>query len=354
MDYTDTYTAAVGFSRGALEMLARHRLPPDPNNYAVCYAYVAGSLPDLRLAVDAAVANGGLTEQVCDEIFGRFLDASGSHADLREANRRIEDSMAKILAVMTAASQGAERYGAALQNFSGELVGAMGSSDGLSSIVKTVLMETRSMAEANRQLEGRLSSSAQEIEILRSNLDMLKREVTTDALTGIANRKKFDAALSEAALTAQANSGFLCLLMIDIDFFKKFNDNYGHQLGDQVLKLVARTMMECIKGQDTAARYGGEEFSVILPSTALRDALVVADNIRRQVAGKKVVNRRTNQNLGQITLSIGVAQYTLGEPLTSFIQRADEALYLAKRAGRNRVLSQDDLARAQQMAAAQQ
>jgi len=116
-------------------------------------------------------------------------------------------------------------------------------------------------------------------------------------------------------------------------------------MGDQVLKLVARTLVDSVKGQDTAARYGGEEFVVVFPKTTLAHALSAAENIRVNVASKQVTNKRTGQSLGQITLSIGVAEYVLGEPLSSFIQRADEALYLAKRSGRNRVMSQTDLER---------
>ena len=103
--------------------------------------------------------------------------------------------------------------------------------------------------------------------------------------------------------------------MTDIDHFKKFNDNYGHTIGDHVLALVARTVKECIRSSDTPVRYGGEEFAVILPNVRISDAVRVAEQIRTAVASKRVVNRSKNITLGTITLSVGVARYVPGEPL---------------------------------------
>lgn len=159
----------------------------------------------------------------------------------------------------------------------------------------------------------------------------------TDALTGISNRKAFDMRLLQAAAETTENQQPLCLLIVDIDFFKKFNDTHGHQAGDQIIRLVAQTFKNGLKGQDTAARYGGEEFGLILPNTAMDNAIRVAEILRRTVEHKEVVNRATQEKLGQITISVGVAQYTVGESLEHFIERADAALYRAKQNGRNRV-----------------
>jgi len=111
----------------------------------------------------------------------------------------------------------------------------------------------------------------------------------------------------------------------------------GHPVGDKVLRIVARSLREGLKGRDTSARYGGEEFAIILPQTRLKDAAIVADQIRQGLAARKIVNRQTDEDYGTVTLSIGVAEYRYGEPLTDLIRRADDALYRAKRSGRNRV-----------------
>jgi diguanylate cyclase len=161
----------------------------------------------------------------------------------------------------------------------------------------------------------------------------------TDALTGIANRKHFDQALRAAATEAMEGGTPLSLAIIDIDHFKKFNDTYGHVMGDHALRLVARTLTDCIHRRDTAARFGGEEFAIVMPGTSGPAAAVLAERIRVSLASKRVIKRLTNETLGTITLSLGVATYEPGEPLRRLIQRADSALYLAKRTGRNRAVS---------------
>ena len=132
--------------------------------------------------------------------------------------------------------------------------------------------------------------------------------------------------------------------MIDVDFFKKFNDEYGHQIGDMVLRLVARTIAECVRGRDFVARYGGEEFVVLLPRTGLEGAFAVAENIRNTVASKRLARKSTGESLGMVTLSFAVAQFKPGETLEDFVTRADTGLYKAKKRGRNRVESAEPTA----------
>jgi diguanylate cyclase len=132
------------------------------------------------------------------------------------------------------------------------------------------------------------------------------------------------------------------LLLCDIDHFKNFNDTWGHQTGDQVLRLVAHCLSENVKGRDTAARYGGEEFAVLLRGTGLEAATMVANQIRTTVETKKLVKKSTGDILGAITISIGVAQFAPGETAESAIRRADSCLYGAKHSGRNLVINQND------------
>src|SRR6185312_8845299 len=126
------------------------------------------------------------------------------------------------------------------------------------------------------------------------------------------------------------------LAMVDIDHFKAFNDTYGHVTGDQVLRLVAQCIKQNVKGQDIAARYGGEEFALILPNTALGQALTVAEHIRSSVTTKELMKRSTGEILGRITVSVGVAGWHYGETPQHTIERADACLYAAKRGGRDR------------------
>jgi len=319
-------------ARSGVDLLVQLKIPPTPARFTVAFMHQTGDMPELSQTINRMVGQDKLTIHAVDEIFEQYFGRLIDEADLRDASKRIERTVAEVVDCIDVASDGAQHYGNVLAGF-----------DGDAAKLPSVMDETQRMAQLNRQLESRLQNSSREIEQLREHLSRLEREASLDSLTGIANRKSLDKSLRDAISLAAREDRPLCLLMIDIDHFKLFNDTYGHQLGDQVLKLVARYMSDCIKGQDTAARYGGEEFCVILPQTRLHDAIHVGDNIRELVSSKKVVNRRTGLMLGQITLSVGVAQYRHGENAGDLINRADEALYLAKQTGRNKVLSEHDL-----------
>ena len=178
---------------------------------------------------------------------------------------------------------------------------------------------------------------------MQRDLDDVRREAMLDPLTKICNRKSFDENLLKAFAAASSGESPLCLMLLDIDHFKRFNDTWGHQTGDQVLRLVAMTLKSNIKGQDTAARYGGEEFAGILPETDLEGAIIVADNIRKAIQAKELLKRSTNEKLGRITASFVVAMYREGDTPSTLIERADRCLYAATHAGRNRVLGETEL-----------
>jgi len=346
MKTTDPIDVASHCARAALGLMERHKVPPTPENFSIWYAFVAGRNPELTAAINAILNSGKkFTEKVNEQLYERFAVFGQDKAELREVGLRVEEAVGRVLEYLSNAGDGTHSYGNALETFSGRLSGGP-APDYLADAVGAIMAETKAMADINRQLTSNLELSSTEIARLRNELDDLKREAATDALTQLANRKMFDHALRHAVEAAGRTGEPLGLLMIDIDHFKQFNDTYGHPLGDQILKLVGRSLTEIVQVKDTAARYGGEEFAVILPRTMLADALTVAETIRTQVAARRVTNRRTGQVLGQVTLSVGVAVLAAGEGGEALVQRADEALYLAKRDGRNRVKSELDAAAA--------
>jgi diguanylate cyclase len=209
-------------------------------------------------------------------------------------------------------------------------------------VVEALVATTREMQETNRALESRLATSKQQISSLQHSLEAIRNESLTDPLTSLGNRKFFDRAIENAVAHAAKCGEPLSLLMLDIDYFKSFNDNYGHLTGDQVLRLVAMSLKQTTKGQDITARYGGEEFAVVLPNTALRQALTVADNIRRAVMSKQLKKKSTGEILGRVTISVGVSMLQPGDDRDRLIERADACLYAAKRNGRNRVICEAD------------
>jgi diguanylate cyclase len=351
----ETFTTALRRARSAIDMLAQLHIAPTPARFILAFYHQSGEMSDLSKAVNRLLGHDKLTANAVDELYDEFFSRFLEESELRDASRRIGRTVAEVADYLDAASGSAERYGTVLADFTGSTDLLTDANEApnlrviaeLSEAIGTVLAETKKMSEINNLLEERLQLSAREIELLREHLDLVEREAGLDGLTGIANRKSFDITLRETMAQAAREELPLSLLMIDIDHFKLFNDTHGHQMGDNVLKLVARFMKECIKGRDTVARYGGEEFAVVLPNTQLDAALQAANVIRRHVSTKKIINRRTGATLGQITLSIGVAEYRRGEPASELVHRADEALYLAKSTGRDKVAGENELSPSQ-------
>lgn len=176
--------------------------------------------------------------------------------------------------------------------------------------------------------------------LLKIKTDMLEKLVSVDSLTEVANRRRFDELLTEELGRSIRSNGFLSVIMIDVDFFKNLNDNYGHAAGDVCLKQVAQSLKNTVRrSADSIARYGGEEFVAILPDITHDDALAVAEKLRENVARLEIRNPTQANKNNVVTVSLGVATV---QPLKGFnedaiLKLADKALYEAKQSGRNRV-----------------
>ena len=346
LEYAESLADAGQCAVAAMARMDELSIAANPDNFAVWYHYSAKTIPDLTKALDALLDAGEtFTTERNAGIFSRFFTLDRESEAIFRTAKEVEERLADIISHMNRAGDGAAAYGEALLNFTGKIQGAAGDGggedgEGVKGLVSGILETTREMEEKNRRLEKRLQVSSLEISRLKENLEEVRFEAMTDALTGIPNRKLFDIQLRREATEADENDGELSLLMIDIDYFKKFNDTYGHLVGDQVLRLIGAVLTSCVKGRDTAARYGGEEFAIILPDTDLGGALAVGEGICAQVGEKKVLNKKTGEDFGQLTISIGVGVFKNGEPPTELIARADKALYRAKQQGRNRVVAE--------------
>jgi diguanylate cyclase len=330
-------------AKTALALMGDCNVPPTPDNFELFYVHASGQNAALSLIVGEMISqHRPFSPNVLSKLHARALPRERAAKAMEDVGSGISEMLDVVLDKLEAAGKHAGDYGRTLSEVSGEL-GDDHSPDGLRKLVDGLLGATRAMEERTKNLEGELQRSSQQVTELKVQLDDVRKETRIDPLTGIANRKAFDLELQAAIEDAAETGAALSLLMCDIDHFKSFNDSWGHQTGDQVLRLVANCLSENVKGRDTAARYGGEEFTVILRQTGLDGALNLANQIRSTVEGKKLVKKSTGDILGRITISIGVAQLSGRDHAETLVQRADTCLYRAKHAGRNRVVGENEL-----------
>lgn len=335
-------TRSQELARHALDLLTRQKVPATPQNYEVFYTYVSGQNAELTTLLNSYLRDRKeLSEQMMTSLHARFFPKQQMDSEVLEVGDQLQTELTKLASQLERAGRDQREYGEHLDEMSGRL-----DSDDTAEL-KTHLARladtTRLMSDRTRALEGKLAASKAEIDILKLNLENIRNESLTDPLTGLPNRRCLDDRIAQAIQESQESGSPLTLLMGDIDHFKMFNDQWGHQTGDQVLRLVANCLKENVKGRDTAARYGGEEFAVILPDTSLADGMIVAEQIRSKVESKRVVKKSTGESLGVITLSLGAASLRPGEGEADLIRRADACLYAAKRQGRNRVVGEGGL-----------
>jgi diguanylate cyclase len=328
-------------AKSAIALMGDCQVVPTPENFELFYAFAAGENPGVTQVIGAMVAaKKSFTPELLADLRLRCLSGARAARAMDNVGNGMSQVIDSVLTRLESAGRHAGDYSNTLNVAGGALDAGQDPSD-MRQLVANLIAATKAMEDKTRALEGELQKSAEQVTELSGQLDDVRKETLTDPLTGIANRKAFDAAM-ESAMLALSEGDHVSLMMCDIDHFKKFNDSWGHQTGDQVLRLVASCLSDNVKGRDTAARYGGEEFAVLLRGTGLIDATHVGDQIRLAVQGRKLVKKSTGDVLGTITISIGIAQFAPGDTVESVIRRADACLYGAKNSGRNLVMNQDD------------
>jgi diguanylate cyclase len=337
MNYPHDAKQAKTYAEQALDRILKEGLAPTPDIYELWYVYYAGISPEVSRAIDILIANKQkITEDRCRDLHVRFLSEARNEEVMRRAGDQINTTIRNVSGAVKNVHDATATYSGTLENVADKM-SKIDKPEDVRAIIQNVVSDTRIMLEQNQKLEVELDRSSALMQDLQRDLEQVRKEAMTDGLTGLSNRKAFDAAIARVTEEAQSSTATFTLLMVDIDHFKSFNDNYGHQIGDQVLRLVARTLVEGVKGRDISARYGGEEFAIILPDTTLTAGVAVGNSLRKAVATKDVINRSSGEKLGRITMSVGVAEYIPGEKTEDLIERADAALYTAKHNGRNQV-----------------
>ena len=333
--YEEGPEQAAEYLRLALAFLGSHQLAPNPVNFALCYDYMAGRNPALREAFDLALTSGKFSPTVAHELYRRFI-WDDNKRQLEAIRNGLRTLVMETISGVDQAKAQAEQSSDSLAAKSAHLERGP-SLEEMRRILGEVVGETRGIARNSQLLKQMLDETRQEVEALRDELEHTRLQVTIDALTGLKNRRAFDAALQEACSQASKPTTTLSLLLVDIDRFKDVNDTYGHLIGDKVIRSVGALLSANIKGKDTVARLGGEEFAVLLPETPLANAKRVGEVLRAAIERSRLTRADTGETVGRVTVSIGIAAYLPGESNDSFVERADKALYISKKAGRNRV-----------------
>ena len=334
---------ATNVAEKAMQAMAAQRVPPTPNNFQVWFKYSLGKAPDLKRTIDILIANKRKFDTATNhDLFTTYIGSQGvDEAVAHDVSQQLHSVMASAKQFLTTAISDNRSQIRAIGDVAER--GEAGVDPKL--LIESLTRELAKAATRATKLEASFVEKTRELDTIRDSLNKSEERAKTDTLTGLPNRRALDEFFRVAQIAAMEKDEPLSVLLIDIDYFKKFNDNFGHGVGDQVLRLVAKALRDLVRGEDLPARYGGEELIAVLPRTELATCGAIAERIRRSIADCQFTRRSTGEILPQITVSIGVGQFQYGESMADLIDRCDRALYLAKKSGRNRVVSELDLER---------
>ena len=336
MRYNDSIDDSRQYLRLTLELIGKHGLPTDPQNYCIWYEYASDKNKKLKAAIDDHLKNNGtFSEEINRQLYNQYI--AGSSETLTTLIREgLEKVFSEIISAIKTTNQHFSASENHLESINDSIVPSLSEAD-LEKIVKQIKLEIKSLESTNGSFKDQLQQAAHEIDQLKNKMVHYREEALKDPLTRIDNRRGFEKKLKDSIAQANDDETSLCLIIADIDYFKKINDTHGHLVGDNVLRMVAATIKDSTKGKDLAARIGGEEFAILLPDTPFDGAMKLANDIRLAFERLDLKKKSTGESLGKITLSFGVANYKSNEATEDFVSRADEALYQSKNAGRNRV-----------------
>ena len=336
-------------TKKTLVMMTQKKIPFYWEYYLVWFAYFLGVNKDLEADIDRIKKEGGqFSEEVHRDLYAKHFGKDTRYKSVQDAQNGIQTILHHVLDEILHTQHFTSDYRDKLEGFTKQLKKA-GDLDDIHKVVAHLMLDTVAVIQASDRLKENLAESIRKSEKLQRDLEEAQREILIDPLTLLNNRKAFDKQISTCLKGFQEKGTDFTLLMMDIDSFKQFNDRYGHQLRDNILKLLGALLSKEQKGKDFVARYGGEEFVILLEGTALEKGCLVAENIRKSLDGLQLKSVKTGQSLGKITISAGVSAVRESDTVESVVKRADDALYLAKQSGRNNVKSEIDLSQHNEM-----
>lgn len=333
----DDFKKSTANLKKAVPLMMKNHVAATPANYALWYTYVDNVIPQLNKELDGVIENYGICPPAVGEQLYNNHIASRTETDMHDLRANIEilvnevaHSMSDTLTDTSQFSQMIDKSFENLERVDDESM----SLDEVMTVIRQLVAESREIRHSTRFLNNQLESATKEINQLKSQLAEVQQDALFDALTSLYNRRSFDSDINTLCRSEQK----MCLILADIDHFKSYNDTYGHLFGDTVIKGIARRLQLSSRDGIHAYRFGGEEFALIVPNKSLRIARQFADSLRRSIEKLSIKDRRTSKQVGNITISLGVAELEPGETAESLIERTDKFLYEAKELGRNRVM----------------
>ena len=333
----DEFQKSTANLKKAVPLMMKNRVSTTPANYALWYTYVDNAIPQLNKDMDGVLEHYGICPPALGEQLYNDYVASKSETTINDLRANLELLVSEVSSSMndtlTDTSAFSEMIDKSFEDLSQVDNNSM-SIDEVMSLVRQLVSESQNIRHSTQFLNSQLNAATTEISKLKSQLVEVQKDALFDSLTTLYNRRSFNKDLQMLCESDQA----LCLVLLDIDHFKTFNDTYGHLFGDTVLKGIARKLKVACRDGISAYRFGGEEFAMIIPNKSLRIARQIADTSRRSLERLSIKDRRSGKQVGNITASFGVAELQPNETADSLIERADKLLYEAKSLGRNRVM----------------
>lgn len=331
--YNHTKEQSAGFLRQALALMSKQDAAVNPITYAIWYEYASQVNTELNRAIDQLLDEDKvINDKTVCELYRQYL-IEPQEEKVENINNDIQNLVTKLAESAQTTGESANNYSSALDHWVEQAGVVIGDNTALHEIMQS----TSAMKDSVNNLKSSLDESQKEIERLRSELSSVREEAITDSLTQMLNRNGFKSKLNEMLGDDGSIPEDVSLMVLDIDHFKRINDNFGHLFGDKVIQAVAKVISTNLRGDDLGVRYGGEEFLVYLPRTLLESAKALAEKIRHSIESSRIKNSITNDVIERITISVGIASQKKGESLEQLIERADKALYESKGNGRNRV-----------------